>query len=108
MRNSIKRETDMILKSSAAMPGFSPYLTPQYNLPIQYEPHPQQRKRSHLHSPYSEQEARGSVLRDGSKASTGSASPISKSYRPASSGSSVAPTEADTLQADRDSPQQSK
>jgi hypothetical protein len=106
MRNSIKRETDMILKSSSVIPGFSPYLTPQYN-PLPYEAHPQQRKR-HLQSLYTEQEARGSVLRDGSKASTGSASPISKSYRPASSGSSVAPTEADTLQADRDSPQQSK
>lgn len=76
---------------------------------IPYEP---PRKR-HLKSPYSlEQETRGSVLRDGSKTSTGSASPIGKSaggYRPASSGSSAAPTEADTLHStERDSPQQSK
>lgn len=88
--------------------SYSSYLHPQPYMPIPYEP---PRKR-HLKSPYSlEQETRGSVLRDGSKTSTGSASPIGKStgYRPASSGSSAAPTEADTLHStERDSPQQSK
>lgn len=103
-RTNIKRENDMIMHSTGAALGYPSYLTPTY-LHTPYEP---QRKRG-LRSPYSEQETRGSVLRDGSKASIRSASPIgNKSYRPASSGSSVAPTEADTLQADRDSPQQSR
>lgn len=85
--------------------NFSSYLQPSY-LPQPYEA---SRKRS-IRSPYFEQQeaTRGSVLRDG-KASVGNDSPVSgsKNYRPSSSGSSAAPTEADTLHTDRDSPQQS-
>lgn len=85
--------------------NFSSYLQPSY-LPQPYET---SRKRS-IRSPFFEhQEAtRGSVLRDG-KASVGNDSPVSgsKNYRPSSSGSSAAPTEADTVHTDRDSPQQS-
>lgn len=105
-RNSIKRDTDLIMQSATTnLASYSSYLYPQPHMSIpSFEP---ARKR-HLKSPYMEQENRGSVLRDG-KASTGSASPIGKTpgYRPASSGSSAAPTEADTLQVERDSPQQS-
>ncbi|XP_052869888.1 zinc finger protein chinmo [Anopheles cruzii] len=85
--------------------NFSPYLQPSYLQPASYD----SRKRA-LRSPfYEHQEAtRDSVLRDG-KASAGNGSPVSgsKNYRPSSSGSSVTPTEADTIHPDRDSPQQS-
>lgn len=59
-----------------------------------------------------EASSRGSVLRDGSKATVSSQSPVGSKYaasvgRP-SSGSSIAPTEADTQQMERNSPQQSK
>lgn len=104
-KSGIKRETDLIMQS--AVQTFPNYL-PQPYMPSPYEP---ARKR-HMKNPYTnldQQETRGSVLRDGSKTSTGSPSPIGKTpgYRPASSGSSVAP-EADTLLQERDSPQQSK
>lgn len=106
-RNSIKRDTDLIMQSATTnLSSYPSYLYPQSHITLPFE---NPRKR-HLKSPYLEQENRGSVLRDGSKTSTGSASPIGKTpgYRPASSGSSAAPTEADTLQQERDSPQQSK
>lgn len=84
-------------------PNFSSYLPPTY-MPQPYE---SSRKRS-IRSPFYEEATRGSVLRDG-KASVGNDSPVSgsKNYRPSSSGSSAAPTEADTAHMDRDSPQQS-
>lgn len=86
------------------------YLNPQpYHMPSPYEP---ARKRKNLYTNLDQQETRGSVLRDGSKTSVGSPSPVGKSSanynRPTSSGSSAAPTEADTMQTERDSPQQSK
>lgn len=56
--------------------GFSSYL-PYMQRPLNFDP---PRKR-HLRSPFTEQEHRDSVLRDGSKASTGSISPITKGYR---------------------------
>ncbi|XP_021701430.1 zinc finger protein chinmo isoform X1 [Aedes aegypti] len=87
----------------ATTPNFSSYLPPTY-MPTPYE---SSRKRS-IRSPFYEEATRGSVLRDG-KASVGNDSPVSgsKNYRPSSSGSSAAPTEADTAHTDRDSPQQS-
>lgn len=108
---SVKRETDMIMHSSPASlssyPSYLPHYLPQIS---NYEP---QRKR-HMKSPFQDQESpRGSVLRDGSKAGISSPSPIGKnsygagSNRP-SSVSSNAPTEADTQQIERHSPQQSK
>jgi hypothetical protein len=106
-KSGIKRETDLIMQSAVQTFPHN-YLHPQPYMASPYEP---ARKR-HLKNPYTnldQQETRGSVLRDGSKTSTGSPSPIGKAYnRPASSGSSVAPTEADTMQTERDSPQQSK
>jgi hypothetical protein len=100
-KSGIKRETDLIMQSAVQTFPHN-YLHPQPYMPSPYEP---ARKR-HLKNPYTnidQQETRGSVLRDGSKAaSTGSPSPIGKGYnRPA-------PTEADTMQTERDSPQQSK
>ncbi|XP_063699619.1 zinc finger protein chinmo [Culicoides brevitarsis] len=114
---SIKRETDMILHSSpSALANYAPNYMPSF-MPHNFPEHP--RKRS-LKSPYGEQESpRGSVLRDGSKGTpVSSQSPVSgngkrgygdsgSSGRPASSASSVAPTEADTQQMERNSPQQS-
>lgn len=90
--------------SGATTPNFASYLPPTY-IPPSYET---SRKRS-IRSPFYEEATRGSVLRDG-KASVGNDSPVSgsKNYRPSSSGSSAAPTEADTAHTDRDSPQQSK
>jgi hypothetical protein len=106
-KSGIKRETDLIMQSAVQTFPHN-YLHPQPYMASPYEP---ARKR-HLKNPYTnldQQETRGSVLRDGSKTSVGSPSPIGKPYnRPASSGSSVAPTEADTMQTERDSPQQSK
>jgi hypothetical protein len=106
-KSGIKRETDLIMQSAVQTFPHN-YLHPTPYMPSPYEP---ARKR-HMKNPYTnldQQETRGSVLRDGSKTSTGSPSPIGKGgYRPASSGSSVAPTEADTMQTERDSPQQSK
>lgn len=106
-KSGIKRETDLIMQSAVQTFPHN-YLHPQPYMPSPYEP---ARKR-HMKNPYTnldQQETRGSVLRDGSKTSTGSPSPVGKAgYRPASSGSSVAPTEADTMQTERDSPQQSK
>ncbi|XP_055681633.1 zinc finger protein chinmo isoform X2 [Lutzomyia longipalpis] len=100
----IKQECDSLMHpSSAGLAGFHSYISPMYR-PLPYDP---PRKRP-LRSPYIEQEARGSVLRDGSKGSAGNASPISKGYRPGSSASSSAPTEADALQTERTSPQQSR
>ncbi|XP_053695929.1 zinc finger protein chinmo [Sabethes cyaneus] len=88
-------------------PNFSSYLQPSY-LPQPYE---SSRKRS-IRSPFYEHQeatARGSVLRDGKTSIPGNDSPVSgsKNYRPSSSGSSAAATEADTVHTDRDSPQQS-
>ncbi|KAG4070846.1 hypothetical protein HA402_011072 [Bradysia odoriphaga] len=102
---SLKQECDSIMHpSSSSLGGFSPYLPPMYR-PITFDA---ARKR-HLRSPFTEQEiSRQSVLRDGSKGSAESASPVSKGYRPASSASSTAPTEADTMQTERASPQSSR
>lgn len=85
------------------------YLQPQPYMPSPYEPS-RKRHMKNLYTNIDQQETRGSVLRDGSKTSTGSPSPVGKTtgYRPASSGSSAAHTEADTMQTERDSPQQSK
>lgn len=107
-KSGIKRETDLIMQSAVQTFPHS-YLHPQPYMPSPYEP-ARKRHMKNLYTTLDQQETRGSVLRDGSKAaSTGSPSPIGKSgYRPASSGSSVAPTEADTMQTERDSPQQSK
>lgn len=115
---SIKRETDMILHSSpTSLANYVPQYMPPF-MPHNFPEHP--RKRS-LKSPYADQESsRGSVLRDGSKGTqVSSQSPVSggkrggygdggSSGRPASSASSAAPTEADTQQMERNSPQQSK
>lgn len=108
-KSGIKRETDMIMAGAVASFPHT-YLNPQPYMPSPYEPAPRKRK-----TPYTnldlQETTRGSVLRDGSKTtSVGSPSPIGKSanYRPNSSGSSAAPTEADTMQTERDSPQQSK
>lgn len=104
-KSGIKRETDMIM--AGAVTSFPhTYLNPTPYMPSPYEP---ARKRKNLYTNLDQQETRGSVLRDGSKTSVGSPSPIGKSanYRPTSSGSSAAP-EADTMQTERDSPQQSK
>lgn len=75
---SLKQECDSIMHpSSSGLGNFSPYLPPMYR-PLQFDP---PRKR-HLRSPFSEQEiSRQSVLRDGSKGSAESASPVSKGYR---------------------------
>lgn len=116
---SIKRETDMILHSTpTALANYAPQYMPPFMPQLNYPEHP--RKRS-LKSPYADQESsRGSVLRDGSKGTpVSSQSPVSagkrggygdgaSSGRPASSASSAAPTEADTQQMERNSPQQSK
>ncbi|CAD7079148.1 unnamed protein product [Hermetia illucens] len=102
--SSLKQECDSLMHpSSSALGGMPPYLPPIYR-PLSFDP---PRKR-HLRSPFSEQETRGSVLRDGSKGSAESASPINKPYRPSSSASSSAPTEADTMQTERASPQSSR
>lgn len=76
--SSLKQECDSLMHpSSSSLGGISPYLPPMYR-PLTFDP---PRKR-HLRSPYTEQETRGSVLRDGSKGgSTESASPINKAYR---------------------------
>lgn len=107
-KSDIKRETDMIMAGAVTTFPHN-YLNPQpYHMPSPYEP---ARKRKNLYTSLDQQETtRGSVLRDGSKTSVGSPSPIGKSAsynRPTSSGSSAAP-EADTMQTERDSPQQSK
>lgn len=75
---SLKQECDSIMHpSSSSLGGFSPYLPPMYR-PITFDAG---RKR-HLRSPFTEQEiSRQSVLRDGSKGSAESASPVSKGYR---------------------------
>lgn len=108
---SVKRETDMIMHSSpASLTSYQPYLTP-YLPQMNFEP---PRKR-HQKSPFMDQDSspRGSVLRDGSKGmGLNSPSPVGgkSGYgggRP-SSVSSNAPTEADTQQMERNSPQQSK
>lgn len=107
-KSDIKRETDMIMAGAVTTFPHT-YLNPQpYHMPSPYEP---ARKRKNPYTNLDQQETRGSVLRDGSKTSVGSPSPVGKSAnynRPTSSGSSAAPTEADTMQAERDSPQQSK
>ena len=107
-KSGIKRETDLIMQSAVTTFPHN-YLHPQPFMPSPYEP-ARKRHMKNLYTNLDQQETRGSVLRDGSKAaSTGSPSPIGKSgYRPASSGSSVAPTDADTMQSERDSPQQAK
>lgn len=100
----LKQECDSLMHpSSSTLGGIPPYM-PQMYRPISFEP---PRKRA-LRSPYAEQEIRGSVLRDGSKNSSDSASPNSKPYRPLSSASSTAPTEADTMQSERASPESSR
>ncbi|KAL9706730.1 hypothetical protein quinque_010248 [Culex quinquefasciatus] len=94
-------------RGGSTTPSFSSYLQPSY-LPQPYESSRKRSMRSPFYEPHQEATARGSVLRDG-KASIGNDSPVSgsKNYRPSSSGSSAAPTEADTAHTDRDSPQQS-
>lgn len=94
-------------RGGSTTPSFSSYLQQSY-LPQPYEASRKRSMRSPFYEPHQEATARGSVLRDG-KASTGNDSPVSgsKNYRPSSSGSSAAPTEADTAHTDRDSPQQS-
>lgn len=100
----LKQECDSLMHpSSSTLGGIPPYM-PQMYRPMSFEP---PRKRA-LRSPYAEQEIRGSVLRDGSKNSSDSASPNSKPYRPLSSASSTAPTEADTMQSERASPESSR
>ncbi|XP_055916277.1 zinc finger protein chinmo isoform X4 [Eupeodes corollae] len=99
----LKQECDSLMHPSNSTLGIPPYM-PQMYRPISFEP---PRKRA-LRSPYAEQEIRGSVLRDGSKNSSDSASPNSKPYRPLSSASSTAPTEADTMQSERASPESSR
>lgn len=76
--NSLKQECDSIMHpSSSGLGGFSPYLPTMYR-PLPFDP---PRKR-HLRSPFTEQEiSRQSVLRDGSKGSAESPSPVSKGYR---------------------------
>lgn len=107
-KSGIKRETDLIMQGAITnFTGSNFAMHPNAYIHNAYEP---SRKR-HMKTPYTnldQQETRGSVLRDGSKASVGSPSPIGKNlYRPESSGSSATHTEADTLQTERDSPQQS-
>lgn len=77
--NSLKQECDSIMHpSSSGLGGFSPYLPNMYHRPLPFDP---PRKR-HLRSPFTEQEiSRQSVLRDGSKGSAESPSPVSKGYR---------------------------
>lgn len=77
--SSLKQECDSIMHpSSSGLGNFSPYLPTMYRPPMQFDP---PRKR-HIRSPFSEQEiSRQSVLRDGSKGSAESASPVSKGYR---------------------------
>lgn len=97
--NSLKQECDSLMNpSSSGLSGFAPYL-PQMYRPLTFDA---PRKR-HLRSPF-DQETRQSVLRDGSKGSAENASPVNK-RRPTSSASSTAPTEADTPQTERASPQ---
>jgi hypothetical protein len=108
-KSGIKRETDLIMQGAISNFTGSNYMHPNAYIPNPFEP---ARKR-HMKSSYTnlEQETtRGSVLRDGSKASVGSPSPVGKNLynRPESSGSSATHTEADTMQTERDSPQQSK
>jgi len=101
----LKQECDSMMhpggSSSSSGMGYT-HVPPIYR-PINYEP---PRKRAIVRSPYSEQEQRGSVLRDGSKSSE-CPSPINKPpyHRPSSSASSTAPTEADTMHSERASPQ---
>lgn len=101
----LKQECDSLMhpggSSSSSGMGYT-HVPPIYR-PINYEP---PRKRAIVRSPYSEQEQRGSVLRDGSKSSE-CPSPINKPpyHRPSSSASSTAPTEADTMHSERASPQ---
>lgn len=95
--NTLKGECDSLMNpSSSGLSSFAPYL------PQMYRPYDAPRKRQ-MRSPF-DQDARQSVLRDGSKGSAENASPVNR-RRPASSASSTAPTEADTLQNDRASPQ---
>lgn len=107
-KSDIKRETDMIMAGAVTTFPHN-YLNPQpYHMPSPYEP---ARKRKNPYTTLDQETTRGSVLRDGSKTSVGSPSPVGKSSnynRPTSSGSSAAPTEADTMHTERDSPQQSK
>ncbi|XP_055386537.1 zinc finger protein chinmo isoform X2 [Condylostylus longicornis] len=101
---SLKQECDSLMHPSSSSLGGIPSYLPSIYRPLTYDP---PRKR-HFRSPFPEQETRGSVLRDGSKGSSESASPLNKSYRPSSSASSTAPTEADTMQSERASPQSSR
>lgn len=75
--HTLKQECDSIMHPSSSSLGFSSYLPPMYR-PITFDAN---RKRQ-LRSPFTEQEiSRQSVLRDGSKGSAESASPVSKGYR---------------------------
>jgi len=97
--NTLKQECDSLMNpSSSGMAGFTPYL------PQMYRPYDASRKRNQR-SPFSEQD-RQSVLRDGSRGSAENAT--TKRNRPSSSASSTAPTEADTMQTERASPQSSR
>lgn len=97
--NSLKQECDSLMNpNSSGLSGFAPYL-PQMYRPLSFDA---PRKR-HLRSPF-DPETRQSVLRDGSKGSAENASPVNR-RRPTSSASSTAPTEADTPQTERASPQ---
>lgn len=77
--NSLKQECDSLMNpSSSGLGGFSPYISQIYR-PLNFDP---PRKRQQQRSPFTEQEhSRQSVLRDGSKGSAESASPINKPYR---------------------------
>lgn len=98
--NSLKQECDSLMNpSSSGLSGFTPYMPHMYNRPLTFDA---PRKR-HLRSSF-DQETRQSVLRDGSKGSAENASPVNR-RRPTSSASSTAPTEADTPQTERASPQ---
>ncbi|XP_031624557.1 zinc finger protein chinmo isoform X2 [Contarinia nasturtii] len=96
--NTLKQECDSLMNpsSSGLSGGFAPYI------PQMYRPFDATRKRGQR-SPFSEPE-RQSVLRDGSRGSAENAG-SNKRNRPSSSASSTAPTEADTLQNERASPQ---
>ncbi|XP_055298803.1 zinc finger protein chinmo isoform X2 [Sitodiplosis mosellana] len=87
--NSMKQECDSLMNpsSSGLSGGFAPYI------PQMYRPFDATRGKE-----------RQSVLRDGSRGSAEN-SGSSKRVRPSSSASSTAPTEADTLQNERTSPQ---
>lgn len=76
---SLKQECDSLMHpSSSNLTPYPSYQLPIYNrMPFDHPP----RKRPHRNQYTTNEQERGSVLRDGSKGSTESASPISKTYR---------------------------